>query len=230
MRTISLLLLSALLYLVPGGAAVAWLFRDRAPTDQSLALGAWVDRLILAAGISVAINTFLVYATMAGVRASRAIVLGFLVVCAGMIVWAAMRKGSLFRRARSFTGGAGGRSAKRGVAGLWSLLLREPVYLVLCIVVLLISGVRFWIMRDMAAPRWGDSYQHAVITQLLIDHGGLFASWEPYAPYTGLTTHFGFHANAALFHWISGIGATRSVLWVGQIMNVSVDRELLENV
>jgi hypothetical protein len=71
----------------------------------------------------------------------------------------------------------------------------------------------------MLVPRWGDSVQHTVIVQLMLDHGGLFESWEPYAPYVGLTTHFGFHANAAAFHWLTGIGAVQSVIWVGQMLN-----------
>jgi hypothetical protein len=67
---------------------------------------------------------------------------------------------------------------------------------------------------------WGDSYQHAVISQLLLDHGGLFDSWMPYAPYKSLTVHFGFHTLVALFSWLTGTGSMQATLWVGQLVNV----------
>ncbi|MCX7856196.1 MAG: hypothetical protein N2556_09560, partial [Anaerolineae bacterium] len=66
---------------------------------------------------------------------------------------------------------------------------------------------------------WGDSYQHAVIAQLLVDHGGLFDSWEPYTPYRGLTVHFGFSAATALLSWLTGMDVSRSTLLTGQLLN-----------
>ncbi len=66
---------------------------------------------------------------------------------------------------------------------------------------------------------WGDSYQHSVITQLIVDHGGLFTSWQPYAELESFTYHFGFHSLSAVYHWITGLPAHLSVMWVGQILN-----------
>lgn len=66
---------------------------------------------------------------------------------------------------------------------------------------------------------WGDSYHHTTIAQLLVDHGGLFNSWEPYAPLETFTYHFGFHSNVALFHWLTGMPIVESVIVVGQILN-----------
>jgi hypothetical protein len=196
-RSLWLLFLSALLYLLPGGAIVAWL----------LPKGDWVERSILATGLSVAVNALLLYATMAGLRLNSAIVIGYLALCALLIAARWVRDGqglgSLFTRVRM----------------QWVSLRRDPFYLALGVVVLFVFGVRIGILRDVQAPRWGDSYQHTVIVQLLLDHGGIFESWAPYAPYTGLTTHFGFHANAALFHWTSGIGSAQSVMWTGQMLN-----------
>jgi hypothetical protein len=83
----------------------------------------------------------------------------------------------------------------------------------------LVFGVRFWVIRDLELPMWGDSYQHTMIAQLLVDHGGLFSSWQPYADLNSFTYHFGFHTLAAVFHWVSGLSLAQSVLWTGQILN-----------
>lgn len=88
-----------------------------------------------------------------------------------------------------------------------------------CLVVLLFA-TRLWAVRSLDAPMWGDSYQHSVITQLILDHGGLFESWQPYSELVSFTYHFGFHSLAAAFHWASGLPSHLSVLWTGQILNV----------
>jgi hypothetical protein len=84
----------------------------------------------------------------------------------------------------------------------------------------LAAGVRFWAVRRLPAPMWGDSYQHTMIAQLLVDHGGLFNSWAPYAPMQSFTYHFGFQAAAAVFHWITGLSLPLATLWSGQIINL----------
>jgi len=86
---------------------------------------------------------------------------------------------------------------------------------ILCIIFL----VKFWAIRTLDTPMWGDSYQHTVITQLLLDNNGLFESWQPYVPYETLTVHFGFHVISAMFAWISNLNASESVLWMAQISN-----------
>jgi hypothetical protein len=83
----------------------------------------------------------------------------------------------------------------------------------------LVFGVRLYATHSLALPVWGDSYQHTVITQLLMDHGGLFQSWQPYADSAGLTYHFGFHSQAAVFGWAAGMQAPQAVIWYGQILN-----------
>jgi hypothetical protein len=79
--------------------------------------------------------------------------------------------------------------------------------------------VRLLVVRTLDAPMWGDSYQHTMIAQLLVDHGGLFDSWEPYAGLPTFTYHFGFHAAVAAFRWFIGFETMPSVIWVGQILN-----------
>jgi hypothetical protein len=91
--------------------------------------------------------------------------------------------------------------------------------LTLLAILLIVFVARFWIIRMVQIPLWGDSLQHAMIAQLILENNGLFTSWQPYAPYYSLTTHFGFSAFAALFAWISGMNGTQATLWVGQIIN-----------
>ncbi len=90
----------------------------------------------------------------------------------------------------------------------------------LMLVLALIVATRFWAIRTLDAPMWGDSYQHTMIAQLLIDHRGLFESWVPYVPYTTMTTHFGFHAIVAVYCWLTGAEALQGTLIVGQLLNI----------
>ena len=83
----------------------------------------------------------------------------------------------------------------------------------------LIFITRFWTIRSFDVPLWADSVQHTVMTQLMLDNGGLFKSWLPYAQYNSLTIQFGFSAFAALFAWLTGLGSVKATLIVGQIIN-----------
>ena len=84
----------------------------------------------------------------------------------------------------------------------------------------LIILTRFWAIRSLEAPQWGDSVQHTEMAQLMLDNGGLFKSWLPYAPYNSLTVQFGFPAFSALFAWLTGLSSVKATLIVGQILNV----------
>jgi len=87
-------------------------------------------------------------------------------------------------------------------------------------IVALLVLTRFWAVRSLDVPMWGDSYQHTMIAQLLVDNGGLFNVWLPYAELQTLTYHFGFHTAVAAFHWLSGLDMPQAVLWTGQLLNV----------
>ena len=88
------------------------------------------------------------------------------------------------------------------------------------IIIGLIISSRFWVIRSLDVPLFGDSYQHTMISQLIIDHGGLFKSWSPYADLVTFTYHFGFHSTVAVFHWISGLSVEQSMIWTGQLINI----------
>jgi hypothetical protein len=87
------------------------------------------------------------------------------------------------------------------------------------VVLILIFLMRFWAIRSLEAPQWADSVQHTVMAQLMLDNGGLFKSWLPYAPYNSLTVQFGFPAFSALFAWLVGLSSEKATLIVGQIIN-----------
>lgn len=67
-------------------------------------------------------------------------------------------------------------------------------------------------------PFWGDSYQHSVIVQLLLNHGGLFQSWRPYASLDSFTYHFGFHVAAASLASLAGLAAPEAVIVMAQLL------------
>jgi hypothetical protein len=88
-------------------------------------------------------------------------------------------------------------------------------------VIALIVFSRLWPIRALEAPMWRDSYQHSVLTQLLLERGGLFDDWKPYADMLSLTYHIGFHSVSAAFGWMTGQSGSQSVLWMGQFLNIA---------
>lgn len=98
-------------------------------------------------------------------------------------------------------------------------LLPGRIYGFLLVVVLLLAAfAQFWAVRMLQVPNWGDSVQHTVMAQLMLDHGGLFSNWQPYAPYESLTVHYGFSSAVAVVAWLTGITAEQAVLFTGQAM------------
>ena len=87
-------------------------------------------------------------------------------------------------------------------------------------VVGLVAFTRLWAFRSAPAPLWGDSVHHTVMAQLILDHGGLFQSWEPYAPYRSLTVQYGFPAAAAVWAWVTHQPIQQAVVVFGQILNL----------
>ncbi len=90
----------------------------------------------------------------------------------------------------------------------------------LLFVLFIAAAGRFLMIRGLDMPFWGDSVQHAVITQRIIEHGGLFQSWQPYSPHTTFSFHFGFHLNSAVFAWMTGMNGAQALLWGGQLFNL----------
>ena len=180
------------LFLVPGLAVLRLLWQD-------VAL-AWTERLALGCAIGVALPPLMLQAAhLVRLPWTTATTVAYILLA--LLVLLAPR-----RAAR------GQHGARRSIR-----LSRHALLLgFLCGIALL---VRLYIVRGLPVGMWGDSYQHTMIAQLLVDNRGLFSSWEPYAPLATFTYHYGFHANAALFHLLSGIAVPQSVIAVGQLLN-----------
>ena len=88
------------------------------------------------------------------------------------------------------------------------------------IVTLVIGYTRLIPVGNMVAPAWGDSVHHTIIVRLLLEHGGLFQSWLPYAPIETFTYHFGYHILIACWSWITGMNAELAVVTASQILNL----------
>lgn len=87
--------------------------------------------------------------------------------------------------------------------------------------VLFLAGVS-WLLptRGLEMPLWYDSVQHGVMVQRILESGGLFSSWEPYAPYQTLSQQFGFHANVAAWAWLTGMNTPQAVIVGGQFISL----------
>jgi hypothetical protein len=189
----ALLLIAITLYLLPGLALLRLCWPD--------AEFSWAEELTLACGISIALPPLLFQAVQfVGLPWNRGMTLLYVAVAylVPVLAW-------------GFQHGNGRRPCAVGVWHTCLLLGSIGVALL----------ARLYVIRDLPTGMWGDSYHHTMIAQLLVDNEGLFSSWEPYAPLATFTYHYGFHANAALFHWLSGISIPKSVLYVGQFVNVA---------
>lgn len=190
------ILLIVVWLLLPGGGLMLWFGRE-APLD-------WFGWLVSAAVLSLSLAPILLLLCwLVGARLGPWIAWGMLLGGLAAIAWR-------LRRTRPQTW-------FKQFPTTWRTHSYENVALM--IVVGLAIGVRLLVVRNLPAPLWGDSYQHAMMVQLVVDHGGLFSSWEPYAALQSLTYHFGFHGNTAMFHWLTGIDAANAVTWMGQILN-----------
>lgn len=184
---------AGLLYLLPGLALLRLLWRE-APL-------AWPERLALALGIGVALPPLLLQiAYLLGLPWNTLATALYLILSLVVLI-----------------------VHKPQLEGANASVSRVPGWIAFMLTGLFALGllVRLYVVRDLSVGMWGDSYHHTMIAQLLIDNAGIFSSWEPYAPLVTFTYHYGFHSNAAFFHWITGIPVTKSVVWVGQLLNAA---------
>ncbi|MCS6906378.1 MAG: hypothetical protein RML93_00685 [Anaerolineales bacterium] len=93
------------------------------------------------------------------------------------------------------------------------------VDLLLLLIFFLALAVRLLMSRNLVAPAWVDSVHHALITRLILENGTYPASYEPYFFSTTTSYHSGFHANLALFTWLSALPLPLAMLVFGQILN-----------
>lgn len=195
-----LLATCVVLYLIPGYAVLGILWpRDRNRLSAAEELGA-------ALGVGFALPPLFIYLSrFVGLKWSAATVWGYLALAA--VLLCAPRLAGLARR--------------RPIA--WQERWPRPAWalIVLIAITVLALIVRLYTVREFRAGLFGDSVHHTLIVQLLLDNGGLFNSYQPYAPLSSFTYHFGFHANVAFYAWLTGTSATLSTLIVGQVMNAA---------
>jgi len=197
---VGLLAVAVLLYLVPGYALLAYLSLTPCRWGE-----VWPARMALAVGLSLALYPLLLLWTdLVGLHLGPLYAWGPVLLGLAALAWR-------YRRWRP----------RRGWEALQAWARSDALWpdLALVVILALVFGVRLLVVRTLDAPMWHDSYQHAVIAQLLVDNGGLFDSWEPYAPYRSLTVHFGFPATVALLSWMTGLEIPRATLLTGQLVN-----------
>lgn len=185
------------LFFVPGLALLAFA-RPQLEFDG-------IEQLCLAPALSLALVPLLLYiTTLLGIRQGPTVV--WILVAMGVPViawgWVASRRGA-------------GANPSLGTE-------QRLVYGALALVLIFTLVGRFWSVRGIEVPAWTDSYGHAVITQMVLDQGMVPTTYEPYAPIHDFTYHFGFHALAAWYHWLTGIPMLHGMVILGQALNVLV--------
>jgi hypothetical protein len=191
------ILVAAAMWLLPGLALLRLLWRGRSLT--------WLERIPLALAGGIALIPLLLEITHLVHLAANTWTIGTYVLTAAVVGFFPGRRTS-WRQTLKI-------DRRRISAAAW------PAFWLTGIAALTLIQ-RLYIVRDLPVGMWGDSYQHTLMTQLIVDNGGLFSSWSPYAALATFTYHFGFHANAAFFQWLSGQPVTRSVVIIGQLLNV----------
>ncbi|MFN2197014.1 MAG: hypothetical protein ACK2UW_12920 [Anaerolineales bacterium] len=192
---LGMLLAAGFLFILPGWGLLGVLW----PAWKSVR---WPIRLGLSGGVSLAIYPLLfLWTSLIGLKLGAAYAWLPGILGLGLLVW-----------------------SYRGIRPAWRwerFKTSFSLYNVLFVLVLgLIIFSRFWNIRGLDLPLWGDGYQHTMIVQLLLDNGGLFQSWLPYSELSTFTYHYGFHAAAAVFAWLTGMTAAQAVLWTGQLLNI----------
>lgn len=184
------------LYVIPGLAFIVWLW----PGDRV----SWLEYAGLGAGLSIAIYPLvLLWLHAAGISAGPLVAVLPGGIGLFVLLWRARNRVDVVRqdiRTRRVTDSA------------------PDLILVFILGIMLVT--RLFPIRTMVAPAWGDSFQHTIIVQLLLDNGGLFHSWQPYAPMQTFTYHYGYHAAVAAWAWLTGTSAPQAVLSASQMLNV----------
>lgn len=194
-----LVLSTVALFLLPGLALLRLLWPQRLEP---------AERWALAPGLSAIAAPLLMLASIFGVHWNGVLSWLVLIVCGAVAFWPRREKNQEPRTKGATLSG-----------GSWFSSEQYRLLLALLGVTLVAMLVRLFAVRDLPGGMFGDSYHHTMIAQLLVDHGGLFRSWQPYAPLETFTYHYGFHSNVAWLSLLSGVPVEKTLLVVGQIEN-----------
>jgi hypothetical protein len=72
--------------------------------------------------------------------------------------------------------------------------------------------VRMLSLREAVAGMGLDAYHHTLIAGMIVDHGGVPSNYEPFAPLSSFTYHFGFHTLIAAISWLTGLTRPEDLL------------------
>ncbi len=166
----------AFLLVLPGLALLVWL-------PGSLTIG---QRILAAPGVSLLALPLIYLVTRAvSLPMSGGALWLLLGLCLVLVVVAVVRGGQPLRV----------RMLDAASIAFWSLLI---------VVFALTIYSRMLPLHDLQAGLGLDAYHHTLIAQMFVEHGGVPANYEPYAPLASFTYHFGFHALAASIAWLTG--------------------------
>lgn len=194
-------------FILPGWALFSLLWRgwDELP---------WGSKLGLSGGLSLALYPlFLLWTNLVGLHLGS--IYAWLPPLAGLLVLGWKNRNIILHMRFTLKQK---NSLRSRIKRITAEIVLADITLIAILGLVIIS--RLWVVHSLDVPLFGDSYQHTMITQLIIDHGGLFNSWEPYADLITFTYHYGFHSTAAVFHWITGASTISSMLWTGQLINI----------
>ncbi len=124
-----------------------------------------------------------------------------------------------------FLAGAGLLLARRRGWPLGPTIPPDGVTVLYLALLALVAASRFLAIHEVAAPMWGDGVHHTLITQLVLDRGGIPDNYLPYAPLQSFTYHAGFHLLCGWLAWallpgMSALSAPEATLLGGQLLNV----------
>jgi len=191
-----------LAFFVPGWALVALLQR------QSHISLYWVEGIAVSAGVSLALYPMLfLFTDVVGIHLGVFYLWGTILTALAVLSWH-YRVWTLRHQTVIAS------------VDLWAKSENSWADVTVVIISVIALAGRLLMVRGLDLPLLGDSVHHTTLTQLIMDNGGLFHSWEPYAPYKTFSFHFGFHVNSVVFGWATGLNAPQSVLWGGQFFNL----------
>jgi len=163
----------------------------------------WGEKTAISIGLSIAIiPLLLLWTSTFGVKINRNTISIFSGLLILLTIWRYRFNIIRFIRRRNFIFNAADKYA-----------------LTLTVIFVFSLGVRFVMVRDLAAPAWVDSVHHAVITRLIIDSGSFPESYTPYINNLTASYHPGFHSNLAFFYYLSGFEIPEAMLFFGQLLN-----------
>jgi hypothetical protein len=122
--------------------------------------------------------------------------------------------------------GAAFRWVKSGQAGLYrrNFSLRQALFgsldrLLLWGLAAGILVVGLYVLRGRVVAAGSDSYHHTLIVQMILEGGRLPQDYRPFVEEIAtFTYHFGFHVNAAVLGWFSGMPSQHVVLVLGVLL------------